>query len=161
MVDNLIANPDANKILSESTKEVSLFWQGKYTPAKARLDCLGNTYAADLKTTTRIVPREFQNQAWGLGYHIQAAWGLEGLKACGHECNRFLIIAVESKPPYDVCVYEMSRDLVNAGKAEALEITRKYSVAKSVDTYSGCSVGVNMLNVPAWATEGTDLDFGE
>lgn len=91
--------------------EQSLFWREGDIWCRARFDWMphaGNVFY-DFKTTGQSAhPDEWQRQAFKLGYNIQAAFYLRGLKALrGIEGAHFRFVVVEADPPHALSVVEM------------------------------------------------------
>lgn len=62
----------------------------------------------DIKTTSNVVPWEFERQARELKYWLQDAHYCNGAAAIYGGEWRFLFVAVESEPPHETIVYEYS-----------------------------------------------------
>ena len=107
----------------------------------------------DLKTTQDASPRGFSNQAYKLGYHIQAfmycrALELEGLKVTG-----FSFLAVETAPPYATCMHWCSPDMLKLG---ALDYERAMEQIKIYQDTGIASTGWPdevTLMPPSWAMQ--------
>jgi len=163
--NNIAQHPEAGMLLDSSQKEHYIFWEGKsYGEAKAALDCWDEAqgFVCDLKSTAKIHPREFQSQVFRLGYHIQAGWYAEGVSRLYGIEPSFYIIAVESKPPFDVVFYEMDADYLAAGREEAIHLARSYQAAEACNTWLGCAYdGIQTLTAPEWGKEEKDVSTGE
>lgn len=99
--------------MRECTFERSFQWKDKETQlrCKCRVDGVGATLF-DLKTTGNVDARLFGNLAARMQYHGQIAMYRDGSKHTG-PC---LIIAVEAEPPYDVAVFWLGDDELQAGQ---------------------------------------------
>lgn len=80
----------------------------------------------DLKTS--IDPGEaFARQVANLAYYRQAAFYLDGCRAC-HDADsptRFLLVVVGKEPPNDVYVYHLGIDWISQGVAENAGLLRR------------------------------------
>jgi len=160
--ENIYNHPEMAMILGDSEKEVSMFWEGKYGKAKARLDALSVAGAniADLKSTTIIEPAKFQTHAWKMGYMISAGWYVEACESHGIMAPSFYLIVVEARPPYDTVLYEMDSSLIEMGREEAVKIATLYKCC--LGTYKGVApYGITGLTAPEWALSKPELDFEE
>jgi len=157
-------HPEAMQIIKETQKEVSLFWESPevYGYGKARLDMFNpNEIWADLKSTSKIHPREFQGHAEKMGYFHQAGWSAEGMNRLGLSMKiPYYIIAVESSAPYDVAVYEMAEEDVLSAREECRKIATKYSMSVKAGSFDGVAPdGIQTLTRPEWAKPKPTLDF--
>ncbi len=154
--DAVWANPDAKAMIAATDHEVSLFWQHpEYVCGKARLDGMGDGAWFDLKTTSRIQPEAFARQYLAMGYDLQAGWYTEGLRALARSPAPHTI-AVQSKPPYDVAVYQLPAEMVERGRVEAVKLAGQYRECERRGVWPGVSPRVQMLPLPAWYGEGGD-----
>ncbi len=94
--------------------EVSVVWEDDATGlmCKARMDRLcdwmGFTCHIDLKTTKDSSPDGYPWECKKYKYHWSAAFYLKGCDVIVPARRRFLHIAVEKVPPYDLGVYEFT-----------------------------------------------------
>jgi hypothetical protein len=146
MVRSLRAHPEVKKWLAriEST-EISAVGDFFGTTCKARGDALTNDPLIDLKTVADGDPRKVRNQAWDLGYYIQAAVHTHLLKR-----DRFILLTVESTPPYDVCPWELPPAFIDHGKDEAREICDRYRECEKAGIWPGRSQCIQKLEAPPW-----------
>jgi len=99
---------------------------------KCRIDGLIETKKEpiifDLKTTSDATFDGFTKKIFTYGYHIQAAFYLDGYYKNTGKHAKYYIIAIENKEPFQVAVYELSEDngLINIGRTEYLNLIRKY-----------------------------------
>ena len=71
----------------------------------------------DIKTTRSLSTfSPFVVTRWG--YYRQMGWYKDGLHRLGREVENFYFIAIESAPPYDVGVFALEPDAVEAGRLE-------------------------------------------
>lgn len=127
-VKNIKAMNDALKgdeiiasLISGAAYEKSLFWTDKDTGllCKVRPDILHDNMVADLKSASSAAFRDFQNDIFKYGYHIQAAMIHEALFALhGVNIMKFLYIVCEKDDAHDYAVYELSEAAIHKGIEE-------------------------------------------
>ena len=148
---------EAARIICECKKEVSIIWTDKmYGRGKARIDLLQQNGCefGDLKTTSRVDPHKFRRQFFShdLSYYMQFGWIWEGLDhLLKPTTTTAYVVSAETKPIYDVAVYEVSDDALHIGRKHAVKIARQYHIAKQTDSFNGVSGGeVLMMDAPQW-----------
>lgn len=146
MVRSLRAHPEVRRWLSRiEATEVSAVGDFHGTKMKARGDALTSDPLIDLKTVADGDPRKVRNQAWDLGYYIQAAVHTHLL---GRE--RFILLTVESSPPYDVVPWEIPQALIERGAEEAREIIERYIECTRTGNWPGRASTIQKMELPAW-----------
>lgn len=147
------SDPDAYRIIEGGEIEVTKQWDDLACgPCKARIDVVGKDYIADLKTTSQIEPDRFASQCAQLGYHLQMGFYARAVDPSPDKTIKVYIIAVETAPPYDVAVFELSPFAVKAGCDRALEIACEYCDCVQRGEFPGVSGGeVQELDLPSWA----------
>lgn len=148
------SHPVAAKLLQGGRAELSYFWDNNGIECKCRPDYLREDIKTviDLKTTQCSAPEEFTKSAFNYRYHVQAAWYLDGLKACGVNVENFIFIAVETKPPYPVMVYVADELMIKLGQAEAADNLETYRECLESDIWHGYEEQpkVHSLSLPDW-----------
>jgi exodeoxyribonuclease VIII len=94
---------------------------------KGRLDWLptGHDLLVDLKTCQSAAPGDVARDAARYAYHQQAFLYSYLWELIAGERRPFLFVFVESAPPFDVAIYELDQDALDAGERrfrQALEI---------------------------------------
>jgi len=151
------SNKAAGDLITNTLHELSVRANDATTgQAKARLDGFSPILGVvELKTTARIQPELFAKQFVGMGYDLQVGWycdlarrhyELDAMPACH-------VIAIESKPPYDVAVYRVPDMVINVGKSKARKIAEAYRQAEKAGVFPGVMDGVKELVMPAWYGE--------
>lgn len=163
MAKALREHPAASKLFSmPGDLQVSLLWKDAETGlmCKARIDRLCTTFpfVVDLKSTANAEPWAYANTVHRLRYHWQAAWYLDGSKACGLNVERFIIPAVEQKAPYAVCVYDLGQASIELGRIQYRAALSEYARATKTGIWTGFPKQVQPLEVPAWALRGIDVN---
>lgn len=148
------SHPVAAKLLQGGQAELSYFWDNNGIECKCRPDYLREDIKTviDLKTTQCSAPEEFTKSAYNYRYHVQAAWYLDGLQACGVDVEHFIFIAVETKPPYPVMVYVADELMIKLGQAEAADNLETYKKCLESDSWHGYEdqPKVHSLSLPDW-----------
>lgn len=92
-------HPQAKCLFRHYTAEQPIYWMRDGIECKAKPDIVstvfGQRFCADLKTTESANPEAIQRTIAKYGYHRQAAWYLDGMKAIGQPCEAFIFIFVE------------------------------------------------------------------
>jgi exodeoxyribonuclease VIII len=114
----------------------------------------------DLKTAADVSPRGFAWQCASLYYHAQMAFYMRGAAAAGKRAaDHAYLIAVQSAPPFDCCVYRLGLTELTAGEAlcrKWLAAVKSCADAKRWPGVDG-GHGVVDLVLPDWAL-GDDVD---
>lgn len=116
---SLISHPEAKALIADAVYENSIYWNDPFTGVlcKSRPDIMHPHMIVDIKTTDDAHPDAFRFSVRKYGYHVQAAMLLDGMNNIkGTNCNNFIIIAVEKKPPYAVAVYVLDEAAIDVGR---------------------------------------------
>jgi len=164
MARAVFAHPVAAWYLDGSENERNVTWTDAATnlPCKARIDAVTRRGAiVDLKTARSIVPDRFAREVATRGYYVQAAHYVNGAMAAGLFAvePKFIIIAVESKPPFDVAVYELGTQSMDAGKAKMAELLGKIKMHTESGKWPGVAPDLRVIEVPTWALGDLDEPF--
>ena len=121
----------AQSVLGGGAGEVSAFWDRNGIQCKARTDYyVPGKVILDLKTSAYPVsPQAFPSTCVKYGYHLQAAFYVDGIFRLTKERLPFIFIAVESFPPHKVSVMRASDRFLAKGEEE---------VNRTVDIYRRC-----------------------
>lgn len=162
MAQALRNHPIASAVFDPSSgkPEQSLFWTDKATgvECRARLDWLpyshdGRMVLPDYKTTASAAPGAFAKSCANYGYHQQAAWYIDAVRACGLADDvAFVFVAQEKTAPYLITVADLDADDLRIGDALnhlALEV---YAECHATNTWPTYSDDVVHIRLPAWAT---------
>lgn len=157
--------PEAKELLARGEGELTVQWVDHGLRCKGRLDFFNGSQIVELKTTRSIRPDAFAREVVSRHYHAQIAFYAQGFEAATGKPPPVLpaLIAVENVPPYDVAVYRVGFDALEAG-------ARKVNAWLS--TLASCTVtgrwpgvawhGAMDLKLPEWAMTGDlpDVDMG-
>lgn len=160
MAAALRRHPIAGRLFQPGTgdAERSLFWIDQRTGVwrRARPDWMphrsgGRLVVADYKTCRSAAPDNLQRAIHEYGYHQQAAWYLDGVRALGlDDAPAFVLVAQEKTPPYLVTVAQVDVVALRIGRelnARALEIYRDCTAA---GVWPGYSDDVELIGLPGW-----------
>jgi hypothetical protein len=155
--DAVKAHRVASRLLRYGRSEVTLKWVDAETRlrCKARLDHLCLDMLTDLKTVGRSMDaRQFGRHATDLWYPCQVAFYRLGLIATGHGAAPVHMIAAEAVPPYDVAVYRVEEDVMDAATEIVHELLRQVRLYRGWKRPPGRCPGVQSLEVPPWFFDG-------
>lgn len=162
-VDEMIASVRAElaeldvkpKPFAGGKPEQTLIWQdegGVY--CRARLDWLHDSYEAvdDLKTTSRSAsPVEWSRTIFSLGYDVQAAFYLRGLKALTNNDAEFRLVVAETTAPYAVSVLSLEPAALELANDKVTVAIRKWASCLESGEWAGYPRGVAYAELPGWA----------
>jgi hypothetical protein len=166
MKDAVWRHPLAAELLaSPGVNEVAWSWDDRESGlrCKARADTIrkctdGWTRVIDLKTTKDARREAFERSIVQFGYAEQAAHYLDGLDTLrGEVPRRFCIIAVETFPPYELIVHELSEEALEYGRKRRARALAAIAQARETDYWPGYSTALNYISVPAWSLKQEDL----
>jgi exodeoxyribonuclease VIII len=154
------SHPLAGRLVMDGVTEQSIFWDNSQLYGDIRCKCrpdyikkLKDDYiVVDLKTTTDARPEAFAKSAYTLGYHIQAAHYITGVKtAFEAPIKNFVFIAVESSSPYTVTVYQCGNDFLARGYLDCVRLYALYADCLTSGTWPGYTEHLEILELPKWA----------
>jgi exodeoxyribonuclease VIII len=154
--------------LEGTNVELSVVWNaisksGIPVACKCRPDFLDRQtkIIVDLKTTTDATKDAFARQVFDLGYHRTAAHYLDGCRAAGIDVDAYLFFAIEKKPPYLTCLYQIDGASIEVGRTEVEGLIDIWARCLLNGIFPGLSTGVVPVGLPGWAwnriMEGTGL----
>lgn len=147
-------NTEATELLAACDTEVTMVWETvDGDRCKARVDAMPRNVSApivDIKTTIDASPAGFAKKAWDLGYHLQAAWYLDGAAALHGTFPGFAFIAYE-KGVGLVTVHHASPEFIAAGRDAYTLALRQYVEAERSGVWPGYPSTSVVLDVPRWA----------
>jgi len=118
----------------------------------------GSTVVIDLKSTKDASPNAFARDVLNYGYHVQAAFYLDGLNVLGPASRRFVVIAVEKEPPYGVAVYELDDEWIDLGRDAYRDYLRKHAACLASGHWPGYSDAIIPISPPRWAKRREEFD---
>lgn len=159
------SNAHANYLLEGAMTEVTLDWTHEETgvKCKARVDGYNAELGIviDVKTTQDASPSGFPRKLFAYGYHLQAAYYLEALRANGEDAKHFVFIAVEKDKPYCVSLYRLDDKTIQLSKQENDRLLRLYAECKRTDSWPGYTQGIEDISLPDYATNMMEESYGQ
>lgn len=152
----------AARMLEHGEAETSLFWTDDYTglPCRIRPDWMGKRGMADIKSCVCASRVAFSRVIANLGYDVQAAFYVDGMKAVTGKSVRFHFIAIEKTAPFTTACYVASQEMIEVGRAKyrgALELLRW---CRDNDCFPGYqpSGEIETIDLPRWAANYDELE---
>jgi hypothetical protein len=143
--DAVMRHPEAKEIIKSAMTEVSVFWRDPQTDLvmKGRADILTSDCIYDLKTVEDISPEGFARAAIKYGYDIQAAF-----YQLGFQMPKFKFICVTKKPPFEVAIYELDDEWIEAAHVRVREAIEHFDYCVTNNVWKGFKT--QQLPVPKW-----------
>jgi len=149
----IVNHETAMSFLRGATFENTLEW----TNGPTGLKCKGRTDAQkpgiliDLKGCGSVVAHDFAREAAKNGYHLQLAHYIDGIKTItGIPPAKVIIIAVETKAPYDVAVYEIPREPLQQAAEELAYALETLAECLKTGKWPGVCPKEEELHFPAY-----------
>lgn len=156
--DAVWEDPDAKVILGgRGANELGIVWNDVETGVLCKglidaLRLLDVTYAFDLKSTVDASPAGWPRQVQKYGYHIQAAFYLDGLAALQPEIERrFGFICFEKVEPFAVAIYEATPSVIDQGRREYRAALKTWAKCEKTGLWPGYPRGIQQFTLPEWA----------
>jgi len=151
----------ASRYLSDGLPERSITWTDEATgiKCKGRVDYLRGDGFVDLKTTANLDERRFQNTFHDLGYHMQLAFYLRGLKALGMLAPVVRLVAVEASDPHDVAAFIVDPGVLATGDEKITELLALLVDCQKRKKWPGRYPEESTLFLPGWAYSDVEADF--
>ena len=156
MRNAMLATPFVSKLIN-GEHEVSFFWTDKDTglKCKCRPDALNTKLKiiVDYKTADNAETQHFMRKSIDLGYDLQSAYYLDGVKANTGDDYIFVFIAQEKKPPYAVNILQADEVFIKSGREVYKAMLETYKECSENDNwygYLGAENQINSLGVPKW-----------
>ncbi len=155
MAAKVMSHPLASRLLTDGKPELTLRWTDERTKVdcKARVDFLGRNgrTLVDLKSTANADHDEFRRSCASYGYHRQAAFYREGVRALGGETDHFIFIACEKTAPFNVAVYSLSDASVGKGMESIRDDLELMAACLKSGDWPGYPVRIQEIDLPPWA----------
>jgi hypothetical protein len=169
MAARLREHPVASRLLApdNGAAEASLFWRDERTGVqrRARLDLLphrrdGRMILPDYKSAVSSEPTKFAKAAADLGYHQQADWYSEAVRALELADDvAFLFVVQEKQPPYIVTVVQLDVVAMRIGAHLNQRAIDTYAECTSTGVWPGYSAEVASVSLPPWYERAHEEDF--
>lgn len=140
-------------ILTDGKSEQTLVWEENGVACKARLDWLRDDHAAidDIKTTSRSAnPDTWSRTVFSMGYDVQAAFYLRGVKAVTGADPDFRLVVCETAPPYALSVIGMTPGALELANAKVDWALATWKRCLGTDVWSGYPKRVAYAEAPSW-----------
>jgi len=158
IIKTIDENETARLLLrGEGRNEVSVVWKDEESGllCKGRIDRFTVLYSwsvvVDVKSTASAYPIEFTKQSARMGYHVQAAFYMDGLRSLAPAERRYIILAIEKDRPYGISAMELDEQAVADGRARYRTYLKQYADAKRTGIWPGYPSGITPLSLPKWA----------
>lgn len=163
MGEALRRHPLAAELLAHwGSPEQSAFWRDRETGVicRARYDVLptgrtslGRVLIPDYKTAKSAAPEAFGRAVQERGYHQQAPWYLDGLRALGLADDEaaFAFIVQEKTPPFLVAVYQLDAAALMIGAALNRRALRLFAECQKSNRWPGYGEDIDTVTLPVWA----------
>lgn len=169
MRDGVRANADAAALLDcLQYREFVVLWTDRATGlrCKGRIDGMGQrtdaatghryTVVLDLKSADAAGAEPFARSIAKYGYHVRAAWYLDGLDAIAPATRHWHFIACEKDPPFLAAPYLLGWDSIEQGRREYRAHLDSYARCVASNEWPGYG-GTQEIELPAWARK----DWGQ
>ncbi len=160
------ANRYASMYLATGAAEVTLEWADDLTgfDCKGRADWITRDGSAHvvvgLKTAKDCRQIPFGNQSARLGYHLQWAFYFDGFYTINGVEPRMVEIVVENEEPFDVAVYVIGDDVLEAGRLEYRRLLDRVAECETSGKWPGAVENQESLSLPSWVYE-SESDLAE
>lgn len=152
MATAVLDHPIASEILKNAKREVSMFerMETECGPVrvKGRLDILteGNVIT-DLKSTRDARVEPFSGSVERFGYDVQAGFYIDLWNILNPNDRKevYLLIAVESLPPFAVQVHRLSSEYIAAGRLKYRRLLEVYAKCLTTNTWPGYPVEITTI----------------
>jgi hypothetical protein len=158
MVEALRAHELANAVFMNGKPEQAMCWKDPRFGIWRRslLDWLpnpGGRIFADYKTCVSAHPADLRKAMFNYGYHQQAAFYLEGIKALRLATRpRFIFVFQEKKPPYPVTIVQPDDNALMWAQMLNDKAASVFAECLAADHWPGYSDDIEMLALPGFAT---------
>jgi len=150
MARSINEHPQLRAAWSSGQPELSYFGQCEFGTMKCRPDMVIDDHWIDVKTARDATKEGFVRAAADGGFHRRAAYYLDIARQ--HGLNpRYWFAVVDKRPPYDVGVYELSRENVLLGDTQWRWAYGRLVAYNSADAPEGYSRGLRIIDLPDWA----------
>jgi hypothetical protein len=150
-MESLRLHKVASEQLATGKCEQTVVWDEDGLLCKARPDIMRDGVLIDVKTTQDASPAAFARQVANLKYTLQAAHYVRGVsKVTGVEHETFRVVAIETKPPFAIAVYELDFGTLEFGRAQWRNAIELYRECSAMNHWPGYKDEIQSLAVPSW-----------
>lgn len=144
-------------LAAEGYFEYSVVWRDAETglDLRARPDKVaiisGEAVLADIKTTRATDHHRFAADMARYGYHRQAAWYEDGIRALGYNVPAFCFITVDKTPAHECHVYELVPAAIQLGRSENRQLLRELAHRLQADDWRSRDIDTILeLDLPGY-----------
>jgi len=146
-------------LIRDNATEVTILSHIRGVDSKAKVDLLidhgDEIMIVDLKTTQDASETAFTKSVFNYDYDLQAAWykeSLLGIPGNEHKNIRFAFLAVEKNPPFSVCFYEATDEVLQNGRAKCSKALANYKSWEALGDAVGypAEEAIVGIKVPSW-----------
>lgn len=154
IVERIHAHQDAGRLLEGTRVEAACTWTDPATGVlcKGRMDSIAPDRLIDIKSChdMAIFPREVARY----NYHGQVAWYRDGAVAAGvlSESAEVYLLVVETSEPYDVAVFRVGFDALEAGRRLWKRLLGLWLECERSGVWPGRHPAITDLELPRWAS---------
>lgn len=146
VVDSLY-NSCARNLLDCGVQEHRISWELAGIPCSGTPDVYDDEIVVDLKVTNDSSAAKLPWHAKRMGWLGQMAWYAQGLALYdGTERTRLYIVAVESKPPYNVVGYHLTPTAVEMGERTWRSYFEQYQLCMQTGQWPGYAETIQPLD---------------
>jgi hypothetical protein len=148
-------HPTASTMLAYGQSEVSAFWQDEETGLLCkcrpdRLDVDVHHLCIDVKTAGGISEKRLRYAITDYGYHVQAAFYLDGLAAAGAEVTDFIFLFIETAPPYGIKNRTLESKMIQKGRDEYHYYLKRYARCVEAGEWPAFPPEIDVMLFPDW-----------
>lgn len=172
MADAIRQHPTAGALFApgNGVAEQSLFWQDPKHGVwrRARPDWMphrqedGRLVVVDYKTARAVDPTALQRAVYEHGYHAQAAWYLDAVKALdltGGVEPAFIFVFQAKTAPYLVHLVELDFPALTLGAARNQRALQTYADCQRTNTWPGFNDRITYLPLPPYAEKRDEEEY--
>lgn len=140
-------------LFSGGTAERTLVWDDMGVLCRARLDWLRDDLSAvdDLKTTSRPAnPEQWSRTLFSMGYDVQAAFYLRGIRAVTGADAEFRFVVVETAPPYALSVLSLMPAALELANDKVTYAINRWRDCLASGVWAGYPTRVCWAEAPGW-----------
>ena len=108
----------------------------------------------DLKTTGKnVASKQYINSIAEYNYIVQAAYYSDIAQKIDGGVHEYLLIAVETEPPFSVIMYMMDDETIQLGRRKYRSYLKKHKECLDSGNYPGYDNIIRGYSAPKWAYE--------
>lgn len=131
--------------------EQTLIWrEPDGTWCRARADWLRPGNIDDFKTGHTANPEQWTRSMFALGFDLQAAWYLRGLKVLTGEDVTFRFAVIETTPPYALSVIALGPDVMTIAEKKVIYALEQWATCRRTGKWPGYPTRTCWATLPPW-----------